>query len=63
MAEIHVEPKRKSLWWLWLLIIIILAVIAYYWYTNYYQGDGTMSNATSLTSVPVITNLMHNFYI
>lgn len=64
MAEIHVERKRKSLWWLWLLIIIILAVIAYYWYTNYYQGDGTISNAASLTSIPVITNLVkHNCYI
>lgn len=40
MAELHVQRKRKSLWWLWLIIILIIAVAVYYWYVNYYQTPG-----------------------
>lgn len=51
MAEIHVERKRRSLWWLWLLIIIILAVAVYIWYTNN-RDSGAISNAAgSITAV------------
>lgn len=58
MAEIHVERKRKSLWWLWLLILIILAVIAYYWYTNNYQGGTPISNTNSVTSMADTQDLL-----
>lgn len=41
MAEIHVQRKHKSMWWLWLLIIlIIVAIICYYVYQRYYDPDG-----------------------
>lgn len=31
MAEIRVEPRRRSLAWLWILIaIVIIAALAYY---------------------------------
>lgn len=36
MAEINVQRKSRSLWWLWLLIILILAAVVYYLYTNNY---------------------------
>lgn len=36
MAEIHVQRKRKNLWWLWLLIILIVAAVVYYLYVNNY---------------------------
>lgn len=40
MAEIHVQRKRKNLWWLWLLIILIVAAVVYYLYiNNYFNKD------------------------
>ena len=63
MAEIHVERKRKSLWWLWLLIIIILAVAVYIWYTNN-RGSGGISNAArSITAAPADLTFLSRFYI
>jgi hypothetical protein len=39
MAEIRVEPRRRSLAWLWILIVIlILGGLAYYYL--YYQRNG-----------------------
>ncbi|WP_026898193.1 hypothetical protein [Daejeonella oryzae] len=39
MAEIHIQRKRKNLWWLWLLIILIVLAVVYYLYTNNYFGQ------------------------
>ena len=37
MAEIRVEPRRRSLAWLWILIaVVIVAALAYYFL--YYRG-------------------------
>ncbi|MEJ7780159.1 MAG: hypothetical protein WKF68_11285 [Daejeonella sp.] len=36
MAEIHLQRKRKNLWWLWLLIILIVLAVVYYLYINNY---------------------------
>jgi len=35
MAEIHVEPRRRSLAWLWVLLglIVIGALVYYFMYT------------------------------
>jgi hypothetical protein len=31
MAEIRVEPKRRSMAWLWILLVVVIAgAIAYY---------------------------------
>ena len=30
MAQINVQPKRKSYWWLWLLLIFIAGAVIYY---------------------------------
>lgn len=43
MAELNVQRKRKTSWWLWLIIILILAAVLYYLYMNYYQGDKTIT--------------------
>ncbi len=39
MAEIHLQRKRKNLWWLWLLIILIVLAVIYYLYNNNYLGQ------------------------
>lgn len=37
MAEIHVEPRRRSLAWLWILLaLIIVGGLVYYFV--YYRG-------------------------
>ncbi|HEY0896790.1 MAG TPA: hypothetical protein VGE15_09590 [Sphingobacteriaceae bacterium] len=63
MAEIHVERKRKSLWWLWLLIIIILAVAVYIWYTNNQDSGALGSAANSITAAPAELTFLSQFYI
>lgn len=35
MAEIHVEPKRRSMAWLWVvLLLVVLAAAAYFIFFN-----------------------------
>lgn len=36
MAEIHLQRKRKNLWWLWLLLVLIVLAVVYYLYINNY---------------------------
>ncbi len=39
MANLHVQPKRKSYAWLWIIIVIlILAGVAYYFMVCKNQG-------------------------
>jgi hypothetical protein len=38
MAELHVQRKPRSSWWIWLVIILLIAAAIYYWYVTYYQG-------------------------
>ncbi len=41
MAEIHVEPKRRSsLTWLW-VVIVLLIIIGVIWYFMSNRGAGT----------------------
>ena len=51
MAEIHVQRKRRNLWWLWLLIILVLAAVIYYLYTNNYFNTGTVNVSSFLYPV------------
>lgn len=34
MAQILVQKKQKSYWWLWLLILVIVLGVLYYLYTQ-----------------------------
>lgn len=54
MAEIHVEPKRRSLTWLW-VVIALLIIIGLIWYFMSNRGAGT----TSLRDVPPIHLAQH----
>lgn len=57
MAQLHVQRKKRSLWWLWLIIVLLLAIASYYWYLNYYQADSPYAAQLSLYSIlryPVI---------
>ena len=40
MAQLHVQPKRNSYWWLWLLLTLMVIAGAIYWYINYYHKNG-----------------------
>jgi hypothetical protein len=48
MAEIHVQRKRRNLWWLWLLIILIVAALVYYLYVNNYFNTDNLSTLNYL---------------
>lgn len=52
MAELHVQPKRNSYWWVWLILALLIIGGAIYWYLNYYQkGTGTVVPARDSTAV------------
>ncbi|WP_207428849.1 hypothetical protein [Pedobacter sp. SYSU D00535] len=52
MAELHVQRKPRSSWWLWLIIILVIAALVYFLYTNYYQtGTNPISSLLHLTPV------------
>lgn len=55
MAEIHVEPKRRSsLTWLWVVIaLIIIAALIWYFVSN--RGTGT----TALRDTPPVQLAQH----
>lgn len=39
MAEIHVEPRRRSLAWLWILLALIIAGGLVYYFVYYRAGS------------------------
>jgi hypothetical protein len=39
MAEIHVEPRRRSLAWLWILLALIIAGGLVYYFLYYRNGS------------------------
>ena len=47
MADINVQPKRSSPWWLWGLIVVILGVAGYYFFARGHNGQATRQNADS----------------
>jgi len=47
MAELHVQRKSKSLWWLWVVVILIIAAAIWYFY-GYGQSDGPLASVGSL---------------
>jgi hypothetical protein len=52
MAEIRVEPKRRSLAWLWVLIALALVALVF-WYLN---NDGVNQvDASPATTPPATT--------
>ena len=58
MAELHVQRKPTSLWWLWLIIIIlILAVLLYYVYTTQYQTDNSLTGLVKASSSYMLSAL------
>jgi hypothetical protein len=51
MAEIRVEPKRRSLAWLWVLLLLIVAA-GVAWYFMYYN------KAPAAPAAPATTGLL-----
>ncbi len=45
MAEIRVEPKRRSLAWLWVLLLLVIAAAVAWWLL--YGPGHTSGGATS----------------
>ena len=39
MAEIRVEPRRRSLAWLWILLVLIIAAGLVYYFLYYRNGS------------------------
>ena len=46
MAEIRVEPRKRSLAWLWILLLLILVAAAAWYFL--YGGREQLSGATAL---------------
>ncbi len=70
MAQIHVQPKAKSYWWLWLLLLVLIAGVVYYLYVNNMlpgnkatiinrtPADSTGTNDT-ITNAAIIDTALH----
>ncbi len=54
MAELNVQPKKKSYAWVWIMLILIIIAGGVYWYMNYYNKDATLipENNNSLVVQP-----------
>jgi outer membrane protein OmpA-like peptidoglycan-associated protein len=46
MAELFVQPKKRTPWWLWLLLLLIILGVAYY----FLKGRDQLNAANSSTS-------------
>lgn len=51
MADLNVQPKSKSPWWLWLLLILIAAALLYFFMNrnNHTTSDKVVTDSTSVT--------------
>ncbi len=58
MAEIHLQKKRKNIWWLWLLIILFALAVVYYLYTNNYFNDDNL-NAIRNKSANILDSMVN----
>jgi len=54
MANLHVQPKRKSNLWIWLIIIILIIAAAVYYYVNYYSKGITPGSDKAMHSTPAL---------
>jgi hypothetical protein len=55
MAEIRVEPKRRSMGWVWgILLVLVLAAIAYFFF-NGGLPDGTAATPGAGPSVSMLS--------
>lgn len=54
MANLHVQPKRKSNLWLWLIIIILIIAAVIYYYVNYYKKGITPGADKAMHDVPAM---------
>ena len=52
MANLHVQPKRRSNLWIWILITILVIVAAVYYYTNYYKKGITPGSDKAFRESP-----------
>jgi hypothetical protein len=50
MAEIRVEPKRRSMAWLWVLLALALAALVF-WYLNN-DGVNQVETAPATSALP-----------
>lgn len=56
MAQLDVQPKRRSNAWIWLIILILLIAAGIFFYQKYYHGPATatMSDTTKATTDTVV---------
>ena len=58
MANLHVQPKKRSNAWIWILVIILIIAAAVYYYFNYYKNGITPGSDKALLESPSLrTNL------
>src|SRR3954453_5154888 len=46
MADLYVQPKRKTNWWIWLLLAIILIAVIYFLSKGRNKENSTVTNTT-----------------
>lgn len=46
MAQLEVEPKKKSNWWIWVLVIAIVLIAWYFMSGNRSHVDDTVPMTT-----------------
>ena len=50
MAEIRVEPKRRSMAWLWVLLALAALAALFWWFNN--NGVNEVDTAPATTTAP-----------
>lgn len=50
MADLYVQPKKRSPWWLWLLLIIIILGVVYYFVKGRNQLATMNTSSTDSTT-------------
>lgn len=58
MAEIRVEPKRRSMAWLWVLLALALVALVFWYLNNDGVNQVDRAPATSSIGAPTAHGLM-----
>ncbi|GAB2683877.1 hypothetical protein GCM10027037_01110 [Mucilaginibacter koreensis] len=58
MAELFVQPKKRTPWWLWLLLLLLILGIAYYFWKGRDQLGATNNTTTVTDSTTTTTTAM-----
>ncbi|KAA3440690.1 hypothetical protein [Rufibacter hautae] len=60
MAEINIEPKKRSSW-AWIIVLLILLVVGYLLYKYFFEAQGGNPETTGAPTSGMIMSLVPGF--